>query len=100
MGVLHSYKKTIARNYLISNFFSYLHVHQTNKYHLHMELVTYPTLANSICETRSRKIKQTFFTQINTLLNWQPMIKVLKQHYRKGKSATGKPSYSGYCFFL
>ena len=48
-----------------------------NKYHFHMELVTYPTLADSICDTRSRKIKQTFFTQINTLLNWQPIIKVL-----------------------
>ena len=33
-----------------------------------MELVTYPTLADSICDTRSRKINQTFFTQINTLL--------------------------------
>ena len=29
-----------------------------------MELVTYPSLADSICDTRSRKIKQTFFTQI------------------------------------
>ena len=64
-----------------------------------MELVTYPTLADSICDTRSRKIKQTFFIQINTLLNWQPIIKVLKQHYRKGKSATGKPSYSGLLLF-
>ena len=64
-----------------------------------MELVTYPTLADSICDTRSRKIKQTFFTQINTLLNWQPIMKVLKQHYRKGKSATGKPSYSGLLLF-
>ena len=65
-------------------------IHQTNKYHLHMELLTYPSLADSIYDTRSRKIKQTFFTQINTLLDWQPIIKVLKEHYRKGKSATGK----------
>ena len=26
-----------------------------------MELVTYPSLADSICDTHSRKIKQTFF---------------------------------------
>ena len=50
-----------------------------------MELVTYPTLADSICDTRSRKIKQTFFTQINTLLNWQPIIKVLKKTLYKRK---------------
>ncbi|WP_142785795.1 hypothetical protein [Changchengzhania lutea] len=59
-----------------------------------MELVKHPTLADSICDMRSRKIKRTFFTQINTLLDWQPIIKVLKRHYTKGKSATGKPSYS------
>ena len=56
-----------------------------------MELVTYPSLADSICDIRSCKIKQTFFAQINTLLDWQPN--------RKGKSATGKPSYSGLLLF-
>jgi len=60
-----------------------------------MELIQHPTLADSICDLRSRKIKQTFFTQINTLLDWQPLEVLLKKHYNKGKSATGKPSYSG-----
>ena len=64
-----------------------------------MELLKHPTLADSICDLRSRKIKQTFFTQINTLLDWQPIVKVLKKHYVKGKSATGKPSYSGLLLF-
>jgi len=64
-----------------------------------MELVTHPTLADSICDIRSRKIKRTFFTQMNILLDWQPIIKVLKKHYTKGKSATGKPSYSGLLLF-
>jgi IS5 family transposase len=27
-----------------------------------------PTLADSICDTRARKIKKVFFEQINTLL--------------------------------
>jgi len=64
-----------------------------------MELVTHPTLADSICDIRSRKIKQTFFTQINTLLDWNPIVSVITRHYRKGKSATGKPSYSGLLLF-
>ncbi len=64
-----------------------------------MELVKHPTLADSICDIRSRKIKRTFFTQINTLLDWQPIIKVLKNHYTKGQSAKGKPSYSGLLLF-
>ncbi|MFT5737858.1 MAG: hypothetical protein ACI9SG_002209, partial [Maribacter sp.] len=43
----------------------------------------------AFCDLRSRKIKQTFFTQINTLLDWQPIIEILKKHYTKGQSATG-----------
>ena len=64
-----------------------------------MELVKHPTFADSICDTRARKIKGTFFTQINTLLDWTPIVAVLKTHYTKGKSATGKPSYSGLLLF-
>ncbi len=59
-----------------------------------MELITHQTSADSICDLRSRKIKRTFFTQINTLLDWTPISAVISQHYTKGKSATGKPSYS------
>lgn len=82
-------KETVAGCCLISrNFVSFF-----------MELLKQPTLADSICDIRTRKIKRTFFTQINTLLDWNPIVKVLKIHYAKGKSATGKPSYSGLLLF-
>jgi len=64
-----------------------------------MELVTYLTLADSISDIRTRKIKCSFFTQINTLLDWNPLVSVLKTHYSKGERATGKPSYSGLLLF-
>lgn len=64
-----------------------------------MEKHHHPTLADSICDLRSRKIKRTFFTQINTLLDWEPIEVVIKKYYNKGKSATGKPSYSGLLLF-
>ena len=64
-----------------------------------MELVKQPTLADSICDLRARKIKRTFFTQMNTLLDWHPIENVIKQYYTKGKSATGKPSYNGLLLF-
>jgi IS5 family transposase len=35
-----------------------------------MKLIHQPTLADSICDTRARKIKKVFFEQINTLLDW------------------------------
>jgi len=58
-----------------------------------------PSLADSICDLRSRKIKQTFFSQINTLLDWASISSVIAEHYKKGKSATGKPSYDGLLLF-
>lgn len=64
-----------------------------------MELHRSPTLADSICDLRSRKIKRTFFTQINNLLDWTPISAIISIHYNKGKSATGKPSYSGLLLF-
>ena len=64
-----------------------------------MELIKQPTLADSICDLRSRKIKRTFFTQINNLLYWAPISEVISRHYSKGKSATGKPSYGGLLLF-
>lgn len=64
-----------------------------------MEKDHHPTLADSICDLRSRKIKRTFFTQINAILDWQPIEAIIKKYYNKGKSATGKPSYSGLLLF-
>jgi IS5 family transposase len=58
-----------------------------------------PTLADSICDLRTRKIKKTFFTQINTLLDWEKISKVIDAHYKRGNSATGCPSYDGLLLF-
>ncbi len=57
------------------------------------------TFADSICDLRTRKIKAQFFTQINTLLNWDKIRNLIDKHYIKGKSATGKPSYDGLLLF-
>lgn len=59
-----------------------------------MELVTHPTLEDSICDIHTRKIKRTFFAQSNTLLDWKPIVTVLNIYYAKGKRAIGKPSYN------
>jgi len=64
-----------------------------------MELTPHPTLADSICDLRSKKIKHTFFTQISSLIDWISISSVISAHYTKGKSATGKPSYSGLLLF-
>jgi len=64
-----------------------------------MKSAKHPTLADSICDTRSRKIKTTFFNQMNTLLDWNTISSLLDKHYIKGKSATGAPSYDGLLLF-
>ncbi|MFV0323295.1 MAG: IS5/IS1182 family transposase, partial [Bacteroides xylanisolvens] len=58
-----------------------------------------PTLADSMCNPRTRKIKRTFFTQVNQLLDWDSISILIDSSYQKGKSATGKPSYDGLLLF-
>ena len=69
-------------------------------YYLHgMKLVKQPTLADSICDLRARKIKSQFFAQINKILDWKKISVLIDKSYKKGKSATGKPSYDGLLLF-
>lgn len=64
-----------------------------------MKLQKSPTFADSICDLRTRKIKRTFFSQINTLIDWDNISKIIDRDYSKGKSAVGKPSYDGLLLF-
>ncbi len=64
-----------------------------------MELQKQPTLADTICDLRARKIKRTFFGQINKLIDWDEIEKLIGSDYTKGKSVVGKPSYSGLLLF-
>ena len=64
-----------------------------------MKIYRQPTLADSICDLRTRKIKTTFFTQINTIIDWNAISKIIDVDYSKGKSAVGKPSYDGLLLF-
>ncbi|MFR9542829.1 MAG: IS5 family transposase [Rikenellaceae bacterium] len=49
--------------------------------------------------TAHRVRKSEFFAQINTLLDWNPVEKLLHKYYRKGKSATGRESYPALLLF-
>ena len=62
-------------------------------------MIKTPTLADSFCDLRTRKIKTTFFSQINTLLDWNKISVIIDKDYQRGKSATGKPSYDGLLLF-
>ena len=57
------------------------------------------TLADSICDLRTRKIKSQFFTQMDSLLEWGTIGSIIEKHYHKGKNAVGKPSYEGLLLF-
>jgi len=46
-----------------------------------------------------RKLKIAFFTQIDKLINWDEVDRLIKQYYNKGFSVAGRPSYSGLILF-
>jgi len=47
----------------------------------------------------SRKIKDTFFKQIDTILDWKKIERVINKHYTPGQDAVGNPSWSGLMLF-
>lgn len=46
-----------------------------------------------------RKIKSEFFDQVNKVVDWKPISRLIDAHYRKGTSATGTPAYDGLLLF-
>jgi len=48
---------------------------------------------------KKRTAKNTFYGHINTIVNWQDIDNEIVKYYSVGKSATGKPSYSGLLLF-
>ncbi|MEZ4878567.1 MAG: hypothetical protein R2801_00190 [Chitinophagales bacterium] len=52
------------------------------------------TLADSICDTRVKKVKQVF-TQINQLIDYNKLGTEIDKVLHQVLSATGKPSYDG-----
>ena len=63
-----------------------------------MKIQKQPTLADSICDLRARKIKKTFFTQINTLIDWDTISIGINKDYSKGKVPLESLLMMGYCF--
>ena len=46
-----------------------------------------------------RKVKQTFFSQINTVIDWAPIRAIIEVAYTKGYKSTSRPSYDGLVLF-
>ena len=46
-----------------------------------------------------RKVKQTLFSQINTIIDWTPIRAIIEVAYTKGYKSTGRPSYDSLVLF-
>lgn len=46
-----------------------------------------------------RKIKQVFFDQVNLIVDWNLISKIIDKYYQKGLSASGRESYDGLVLF-
>ena len=57
-----------------------------------IKLIKEHTFADDVCDLRIRKIKKTFFNQMNILLDWGKISSVIDKDYKKGKSVSGKTS--------
>ena len=64
-----------------------------------MKITKQPTFADSICDSRVRKIKSVYFKQMNDLLDWDAISSEINKHYVKRFNAVGAPSYDGLLLF-
>ena len=46
-----------------------------------------------------RKIDMSFFDNINKLVDWNKLEKIIVKHYNKGLSVDGRPAYTGILLF-
>ncbi|EFU29717.1 IS5 family transposase [Segatella buccae] len=46
-----------------------------------------------------RKVKQTFFSQIDKIIDWTPIRSIIEIAYTKGNKSTGRPSYDSLVLF-
>ena len=53
----------------------------------------------SAAYVQKRTSKNTFYNQINTIIDWQVIDNALAKYYTVGQDATGKPSHSGLLLF-
>ncbi len=56
-------------------------------------------LSFSTIAIAKRKIKRSFFSQIDQLLDWNAIDTEIKKYYSKGASVAGRPSYAGLLLF-
>lgn len=64
-----------------------------------MEKQQKQTMADVLISNRTRKIKNQFFSQLDTLIDWRPITKIINKYYKKASSASGRPAYSGLLLF-
>lgn len=57
------------------------------------------TMTDVLISHRTKKIKNQFFNQVDTLIDWQPVLKIINKYYKKTSSATGRPAYNGLVLF-
>ena len=53
------------------------------------------SMADALILHRTRKIKNQFFNQVDTLIDWRPVEKLINKYYKKTSSAVGRPEYKG-----
>ena len=59
----------------------------------------YQQMSFSHYDVSRRTAKNTFYTHVNTAINWQPVENEINKHYSPGKSAIGQTAYPGILLF-
>ncbi len=64
-----------------------------------MENTSKSSMADTSVTLQPRKVNNPFLSQVDLLIDWKPVIKLIKKHYKKKFNVAGRPAYSGLRLF-
>jgi transposase, IS5 family len=98
-GVNLTFRKVMKSIYYLSRLLHGKLLNELYVNYLYDVIKTASSMSFSSYDVARRTAKNTFFTQINTVLNWSALDEEIRRHYHPGKSATGQAAYSGLLLF-
>ena len=89
--------KLIVRDFCKTITHGFVHIRNSQCLYILKQKPSSPSFADLLLG--QRKVKQTFFSQIDKIIDWTPIRGIIEIAYTKGYKLTGRPSYDGLVLF-
>lgn len=89
--------KLIVRDFCKTIIHGFVHIRNSQCLYILKQKPSSPSFADLLLG--QHKVKQTFFSQIDKIIDWTPIRSIIEIAYTKGYKSTCRPSYDGLVLF-